>query len=89
MLASCAHADLRPTPQGVLVYGDFEQRLHKIAVPAVPRAEVIDELYDAVVLGKPPLHTGQWALATLEVCLAILHSAKERAEIALEHQVGL
>jgi len=46
--------------------------LHKVAVPAVPRAEVIDELYDAVVLRRPPLHTGRWALATLEVCLAIL-----------------
>ena len=88
LVASCAHADLRPTPEGVMVYGDFERRLHKITVPAVPRAEVIDELYDAVVLGRPPLHTGQWALATLEVCLAILRSAKERADIVLAHQVG-
>jgi phthalate 4,5-cis-dihydrodiol dehydrogenase len=62
--------------------------LHKIAVPAVPRAEVIDELYDAVVLGRSPPHTGQWALATLEVCLAILGSAKERGDVVLEHQVG-
>jgi phthalate 4,5-cis-dihydrodiol dehydrogenase len=89
LLASCEHADLRPTPEGVLVYGDFERRLDKIAVPTVPRAEVIDELYAAVVLGRPPLHTGQWALATLEVCLAILRSAKERAEVVLEHQIGL
>ena len=88
LLASCARADLRPTPEGVMVYGDVEQRLYKIAVPAVPRAEVIDELYDAVVLGRPPLHTGRWALATLEVCLAILRSAKERADVVLEHQVG-
>jgi phthalate 4,5-cis-dihydrodiol dehydrogenase len=88
LLASCEHADLRPTPEGVLVCGDLERRLHKIAVPAVPRAEVIDELYDAVVLGRPPLHTGGWALATLEVCLAILRSAKERGDVVLEHQVG-
>jgi phthalate 4,5-cis-dihydrodiol dehydrogenase len=88
LLASCAHADLRPTPEGVMVYGDFEQHLHKIVVPAVPRAEVIDELYDAVVLGRRPLHTGQRALATLEVCLGILRSAKERTDVVLEHQVG-
>jgi phthalate 4,5-cis-dihydrodiol dehydrogenase len=88
LLASCARADLRPTPEGVMVYGDVEQRLYKIAVPAVPRAEVIDELYDAVILGRPPLHTGRWALATLEVCLAILRSAKERADVVMEHQVG-
>ena len=89
LLVSCAHADLRPTPEGVMVYGDLEQRLHEVAVPAVPRAEVIDELYDAIVMGRAPLHTGRWAMATLEVCLAILQSAKERREIMLEHQVAL
>lgn len=88
LLVSCARADLRPTPEGVMVYGDVEQRLDKIAVPTVPRAEVIDEFYDTIVLGRPPLHTGQWALATLEVCVAILRSAKERADVVLEHQVG-
>ena len=29
--------------------------------------------------GKPPLHDGAWAMATLEVCLAILQSAREGA----------
>ncbi len=89
LLASCAHADLRPTAEGVMIYGDFEQRLEKVAVAAVPRAEVIDEFYDAIVAGRPPLHSGRWAMATLEVCLAILQSAHTRREIALEHQIGL
>lgn len=88
LLASCEHADLRMTPEGVMVYGGFERRLHKITVPPVPRAEVIDEFHDAVVLGHQPLHTGRWALATLEVCIAILQSAKSRHEVILEHQVG-
>ena len=47
--------------------------------PRVPRAEVIDELYAAVVYGRAPLHDGRWAMATLEVCLAMLRSARERA----------
>lgn len=89
LVASCAHGDLRPTPEGVMIHGDFEQRLHKVPVPIVPRAEVIDELYDTVVTGQAPLHTGRWAMATLEVCLAILRSAKERGEVILEHQIGL
>lgn len=89
LLASCAHADLRPTAEGVMIYGDFEQRLEEVAVTAVPRAEVIDELYEAIVAGRPPLHSGRWAMATLEVCLAILRSAHERREITLEHQIGL
>ena len=36
------------------------------------------ELYNAVVLDKPIRHTGPWGMATLEVCLALMQSAKER-----------
>ena len=55
----------------------------------MPRSEVIDELYGAVVRGTPPLHDGAWAMATLEVCLAILRSAREGRDIALAHQVAV
>jgi phthalate 4,5-cis-dihydrodiol dehydrogenase len=54
----------------------------------VPRAEVIDELYDAVVDGGSPLHDGAWATATLEVCLALLTSAREGRDVVLTHQVA-
>ena len=54
----------------------------------MPRAEVIDELYDAVV-GPAPIHSGEWAMATLEVCLAILRSAREGHRDCLENQTGL
>ena len=50
------------------------------------RAE-LEELYDAVVLGKPLWHDGRWGMATLEVCLAMMESARERKEIVLQHQV--
>jgi phthalate 4,5-cis-dihydrodiol dehydrogenase len=53
----------------------------------VPRAEVVDEFYDAIVNGKAPLHDGAWATATLEVCIAMLTSARDGREIALAHQV--
>jgi phthalate 4,5-cis-dihydrodiol dehydrogenase len=88
VLVSCEHADLRPLPTGVMIYGDAEARLEPLVKPAVPRAEVVDELYDAIVHRKPPLHDGRWAMATLEVCLAILESARDRHEITLRHQVG-
>jgi phthalate 4,5-cis-dihydrodiol dehydrogenase len=55
----------------------------------VPRVEVIDELYAAVVSGRTPLHGGRWAMATLEVCLAMLRSAGEQRDVVLDHQVGL
>jgi phthalate 4,5-cis-dihydrodiol dehydrogenase len=54
----------------------------------VPRAEVIDELYGAVVHGQAPLHDGAWAMATLEVMLAMLRSAREGRDVVLAHQSG-
>lgn len=72
VIASCEKADLRPLPTGVMIYGDSERRLDALPAPKYPRAEVIDELYAAVVDGKPPLHSGEWAMATLEVVLSIV-----------------
>ena len=89
VLVCCEHGDLRPMPHGVMVYGDGERHLEPLPKPRVPRAEVIDELYAAVVSGRAPLHGGQWAMATLEVCLAMLESARERRDVVLGHQVGL
>lgn len=89
IVVSCDHADLRPLPTGVMIYGDREARLDALPPPTVPRAEVIDELHGAVVLGKPAVHDGAWALATLEVCLGILQSARDGGDVAMRHQVGL
>ena len=88
LIASCERADLRPTPQGVMVYGDTERRLQPLRAPKVQRAGVIDELHAAVVDGKPPRHDGEWGAATLEVCLAILRSSREGREIALPSQTA-
>jgi phthalate 4,5-cis-dihydrodiol dehydrogenase len=84
LVVSCERADLRPLPHGVMVHGDAGQRLEPLPPPAVPRAVVIDELYDAVLERVPPIHDGEWGMATLEVCLAILRSARERREVSLE-----
>jgi phthalate 4,5-cis-dihydrodiol dehydrogenase len=88
IIVSCERADLRPLPTGVAIYESGTARLAPLPLPTVPRAEVIDELYAAVVNGKPPLHDGAWAMGTLEVCLAILQSAREGREISLSHQVA-
>jgi phthalate 4,5-cis-dihydrodiol dehydrogenase len=89
LMASCDRADLRPLPWGVMIYGEDSARLDPLPPPGVPRSEVIDELYDAVTHGRPPLHNGAWAMATLEVCLAIIDSARSGMPISLRHQVGL
>jgi len=88
-IVSCEKADLRPLPSGIAIFGDTEKHFEPIEPPGVPRAEVIDELYAAVVDGRPPLHSGEWAMATLEVCLAMRQSAREHKEIPLRNQTGL
>jgi phthalate 4,5-cis-dihydrodiol dehydrogenase len=89
VIVSCHGADLRPVPEGVMIYESNGQRLETLPPPQVPRVEVIDELYDAVVRGRKPLHDGAWAMATLEVCLAMLISAREGRDISLSHQVAV
>jgi phthalate 4,5-cis-dihydrodiol dehydrogenase len=86
LLASCERGDLRPSADGVLVYGDDGVR--EIALPpgrAFPNKDgAIDELYDAAVRGVAPLHDGRWGTATVEASLALIASARERREIVLE-----
>jgi phthalate 4,5-cis-dihydrodiol dehydrogenase len=88
IVASCEHADLRPTARGVKIYDDVQERFEPLPPPGVPRAEVIDELCDAIFNGRPTLHTGEWGMATMEVCLAMLQSSRDGREISLNHQIG-
>jgi phthalate 4,5-cis-dihydrodiol dehydrogenase len=88
IIVSCERADLRPQPDGVVVYQNGTARLDPIPPPTIPRREVIDEVYGAVIEGKAPLHDGAWGMATLEVCLAILRSSREGRDVALSHQVA-
>jgi phthalate 4,5-cis-dihydrodiol dehydrogenase len=82
-VVSCEKADLRPLPTGVMIYGDSEKRLEALPPPKVPRTEVIDELYGAVVEGRAPIHSGESAMATLQVCLAMLESSRQGKEVLL------
>lgn len=89
LLVSCERADLRALPNGVMIYQNGAARLDELPPPSVPRADVIDELYRAVVHGEAPLHDGAWAMATLEVLLGILRSAQDGHDVALKHQVAV
>ena len=89
VIASCDRADLRPLPTEVAIYGDEAVHIDPLDKPVVPRSEVIDELHSAIFGGRAPQHDGRWAMATLEVCLAILRSASEQRDIVLEHQVAV
>ncbi len=86
-VVSCEHGDIRQSQDGLLVYGD--ERKHEIPVPmqAAGRAAELEELYDAVVKNRPVFHDGRWGMATLEVVLGIMQSARERREIMMQHQI--
>lgn len=83
IIVSCERGDLRPVPNGVWLYGDETRELLPLPAPLVPRSEVIDELYAAIVHGQRPFHDGGWAKSTLEVSLALLQSAEDDREVTV------
>jgi len=87
LIATCEKGDLRQSQDGILIYGDEEQKEIPLAQAMVGRQAEVTELYEAVMNGCPMFHDGRWGEATLEVCLAILQSAAERREVYMSHQV--
>lgn len=86
ILASCERADLRPSPDGVLVYGDEGVR----EVPAQPTRggnrlsdTTIEELVDAIAGRAPVLRDVRWGMDTVRVCLAMLESSRTGQQITL------
>lgn len=86
-VVSCEKGDLRQSADGIFVYGEEGRREVGIEAGMAGRQAEINELYEAVVNDRPVSHDGRWGEATLEVCLAIMQSARERREVLLEHQV--
>jgi len=91
VVVSCDRGDIRHSKYGIYVYDD--KGLHDIdlnpgrVMGVGQRRAELEEFYEAVVLRKSMFHDGVWGMATLEVCLAIMQSARERKEITLTHQV--
>jgi phthalate 4,5-cis-dihydrodiol dehydrogenase len=90
-IASLDRADLRQSAHGIYIHSDAgKQEVDIVAGRAMgvgQRRAELEELYAAVVEGKPVWHDGRWGMATLEVCLAIMESARQRHEVLLQHQV--
>jgi len=90
-VASLDRADVRQSADGIYLHSDAGKEEISLAPGRImgvgQRRAELEELYDSVVRGKPLWHDGRWGMATLEVCLAIMESARERKEIMLKHQV--
>lgn len=88
-VASFERGDIRQSPNGIYVYGDEGRREVPVEGGRDTGLVEMKELYEAIAEGKPMVHDGRWAMATLEVCNAMVQSARERREILLAHQVPL
>ena len=89
MVVSCEKGDLRASSEGVVIYDDNGKKDLPIPAKFGPpgRGDVVRELYGVIRQGKPPIHDGLWAKATMEVAIAALESFQNDREVHLHHQV--
>jgi phthalate 4,5-cis-dihydrodiol dehydrogenase len=85
-IVSCVRGDVRQSPEGVYVYTERGREEVPIAGPTVRAAEV-QALVDAVRENRPAFPDARWSRATLEACVAIIESSRERKEIMMQYQV--
>jgi hypothetical protein len=86
-LVTCERGDMRESPEGLFVYE--RDRVRNIPVADELRgAAELEELYQAVRFGRPIVHDGRWGEATLEVCLAIVESARTHTDVRLSRQTA-
>ena len=74
-------------PEGLAVYTAEGVKTIPVSSTRTPRERVLDEFHDAITGTRPALHGGPWALASLELCLATMESARLGREVVLAHQV--
>ena len=89
LIVTCERGVLRQSPNGVYVYNDDgvrEEPISGVDGPG-PSDPTLQEAYDGIVLGRPIFHDGRWGMATLEVQIALMQSAREHREVLLRHQV--
>jgi phthalate 4,5-cis-dihydrodiol dehydrogenase len=85
-IVSCERGLMRQSPDGLYLYTD-EGREAISATPYRGRAAEMIELRDALTEGRDVFPNGEWGKANLEICRAILASARENRDIELRHQM--
>jgi phthalate 4,5-cis-dihydrodiol dehydrogenase len=85
-IASCEKGDIRQSADGLLIYGD--EGIREISLGDEPRGRVaeLNEMYNAIMEDRDVFPSGEWGMATLEVTVAIIESARQRKELYLSHQ---
>ncbi len=81
-LVSCERGAMRQSPEGIYLYTDDGRE--EITVPPNPgRTAELIELRDALAEKRDVFPNGEWGKANLEICLAMLQSARENREVIL------
>jgi predicted dehydrogenase len=86
-VVSCDRGAMRQTRNGVMVYGEDGPKEVPLELELHGRAAELREIYGGIVENRPIAHDGRWAMATLEVCVAIADSVQESREVKLSRQV--
>jgi phthalate 4,5-cis-dihydrodiol dehydrogenase len=84
-VVACERGVIRQSPDGLYVY-DAGGRRELPAAPPLGRAAELRELYEAVTHNRPTLLDARWGLASAEVVMGILESARTRSEVRMRHQ---
>ncbi|HET9576318.1 MAG TPA: Gfo/Idh/MocA family oxidoreductase [Usitatibacter sp.] len=82
----CERGDVRQVPEGLAIHSRDGASMVPVCVARSPRELLLDEFHDAIAGVRPAVHDGLWALATLELCIGALESARTGREVALAHQ---
>jgi phthalate 4,5-cis-dihydrodiol dehydrogenase len=88
-LVSCERGDIRQSPTGLLVYDGTRPTEIDLSRSGTPRDAVLQEFHNAITTTGRTIHVGRWGLATLEVCLAAVESARTHREVRLSEQVPI
>jgi predicted dehydrogenase len=89
VVVSGEDATIRQSADGLYLY-DKDGR-QEIALPRKEGGRLAElmEMHETLSGGRKPFHDGRWGLATLEVCFAILESARTGREVAMTRQVAI
>jgi phthalate 4,5-cis-dihydrodiol dehydrogenase len=88
-LISLEQADIRLTPDGLIIYGPDERQVVNLDTSDQGREEVVRRFYRSIEEGRKPEHDGRWGKATEEALLGMLQSSDNGgAEVSLRYQVG-
>lgn len=85
-VVSCDRGTMRQSKEGLYIYDDNGRREIILGQELRGRAAELQEIYDGIVNNRPIFHDGRWAMATLEVCLAIADARSHTGEATMKRQ---